>query len=119
MFFDIAAVLIITFFAAMGMAEVSDWLLKNPLRKKIKHRVFVVAKVDSVAEEDIEPALRSILAETNGMPREILLDCGGISEKALYICQHLEKRFDCSLFRGENELITMVEECLHKEEKTL
>lgn len=119
MFFDIAAVLIITFFAAMGMVEASEWLLKNPLRKKIEHKVIVVAKIDSVPEEDIEPALRSILAETNGMPREILLDCGGISERALFICEHLEKRFDCSLFRGENELLTMISEGLHNEEKTL
>ena len=119
MFFDVAAVLIITFFAALGMVEVSEWLLKNPLRKKIKHKVIVVAKVSSVAEEDIEPALRSILAETNGMPREVFLDCEGISERALFICSYLEKRFDCSLFRGENELLTMLSDSLHNEEKKL
>ncbi len=119
MFFDIAAVLIITFFAALGMVEVSEWLLKNPLRKKIRHKVIVVAKVGSVAEEDIEPALRFVLAETNGMPREVFLDCEGISERALFICEHLERRFDCSLFRGENELLTMISEGLHNEEKTL
>ena len=119
MFFDALAVLVITFFAALGMVEASEWLLKNPLRKKIKHKVFVVAKVSSVGEEDIEPALRSILAETDGMHREVFLDCEGISESALTICESLERRFDCCLFRGEGELFSMFKEGLHREEKTL
>ena len=72
MFFDGIAVLVIAFFAALGMVEAAEWLLKNPLRKKIKHRIFVVAKVSSVAEEDIEPALRSILAETDGVPHNTI-----------------------------------------------
>ena len=113
MFFDGIAVLVITFFAALGMVEAAEWLLKNPLRKKIKHRIFVVAKVSSVAEEDIEPALRSILAETDGMKREVFLDCSGISDTALEICERLEKRFDCSLFRGEDEVLSMFKEGLH------
>ena len=107
MFFDALAVLVITFFASLGMVEAAEWLLKNPLRKKIKHKVFVVAKISSTAEEEIEPALRSVLAETDGLHREVFLDCEGISEEALRICERLERRFDCSLFRGEEELITM------------
>ena len=53
MFFDALAVLVITFFASLGMVEAAEWLLKNPLRRKIKHKVFVVAKIGSVPEEDI------------------------------------------------------------------
>jgi hypothetical protein len=119
MFFDALAVLVITFFASLGMVEATEWLLKNPLRKKIKHKVFVVAKISSTPEEDIEPALRSILAETDGLPREVFLDCEGISENALRICEKLERRFDCSLFRGEDELVSMFREGLHEEKKTL
>jgi hypothetical protein len=115
MFFDALAVLVITFFASLGMVEAAEWLLKNPLRKRIKHKTFVVAKISSVPEEDIEPAVRSVLTETNGLHREVFLDCGGISEDALSICEKIERRFDCSLFRGEEELISMFREGLHKD----
>ena len=115
MFFDALAVLVITFFASLGMVEAAVWLLKNPLRKRIKHKTFVVAKISSVLEEDIEPAVRSVLTETNGLHREVFLDCGGISEDALSICEKIERRFDCSLFRGEEELISMFREGLHKD----
>ena len=115
MFFDALAVLVITFFASLGMVEAAEWLLKNPLRRKIKHKVFVVAKIGSAPEEDIEPTLRSILAETDGMKREVFLDCEGISEEALKICEKLERRFDCSLFRGEEELFSLFREGLQKE----
>ena len=119
MFFDALAVLVITFFASLGMVEATEWLLKNPLRKKIKHKIFVVAKISSTPEEDIEPALRSILAETDGLRREVFLDCEGISDDALRICERLERRFDCSLFRGEEELITMFREGLHEGKNAL
>ncbi len=119
MFFDALAVLVITFFASLGMVEAAEWLLKNPLRKKIRHKIFVVAKIASVPEEDIEPALRSILAETDGLHREVFLDCEGISDNVLRICERLERRFDCSLFRGEEELISMFREGLHEEKKKL
>ncbi len=119
MFFDTLAVLTITFFASIGMVEATEWLLKNPLRKKIKHKIFVVAKVNSVPEEDIEPALRSILAETAGIKRAVFLDCEGISDEALAICESLERRFDCSLFRGEDEILRLFREGLHTGEKTL
>ena len=115
MFFDALAILVITFFASLGMVEAAEWLLKNPLRKRIKHKTFVVAKISSVPEEDIEPAVRSVLTETNGLHREVFLDCGGISEDALSICEKIERRFDCSLFRGEEELISMFREGLHKD----
>ncbi|MBQ2898702.1 MAG: hypothetical protein IJE28_03035 [Oscillospiraceae bacterium] len=119
MFFDALAVLVITFFASIGMVEAAEWLLKNPLRKKIPHKVFVVADVSSVPEDEIEPALRSVIAETNGLRREIFLDCEGISDEALYICERLEQRFDCFLFRGEDELISMFREGLHNGKKQL
>ena len=119
MFFDALAVLVITFFASLGMVEAAEWLLKNPLRKKIKHKIFVVAKISSTPEEDIEPALRSILAETDGLRREVFLDCEGISEDSLRICERLERRFDLSLFRGEDELISMFREGLHEGKKKL
>ncbi len=119
MFFDAFATLIITFFTAIGMVETAEWLLKNPLRKKIKHKIFLVAKINSVKNEDIEPALRSIFAETDGIKRCILLDCEDVSDEALSICERLEQRFDCSLFRNKEELLYMLAEGLHEEKKSL
>lgn len=119
MFFDALAVLFITFFASLGMVEAAEWLIKFPMKRKIRHKVFVVAKIGSAPEEDIEPALRSILADTNGMNRAVFIDCEGISDSALRICERLERRFDCSLFRGEDELFSLLREGLHEEKKTL
>ena len=82
MFFDSFAVLLLTFFASLGMVEAGEWLLKNPFRKDIKKTVFVVAKVNSVPDEDIEPALRTLLSETEGQARKVFLDCSGASESA-------------------------------------
>jgi hypothetical protein len=78
------------------MVEATEWLLKNPLREKVRHKIFVVAKASTVPEEDLEPALRFVLAETAGMKREVFIDCEGISEGALAICEGLERRFDDS-----------------------
>ncbi len=119
MFFDTLAVLVITFFAAIGMVEATEWLLRCPFRKKIRQKVFVVAKADSVSEEELEPALRFVLTETAGMKSEVFIDCEGLSEEALSICESLERRFDCYLFRGEDEVLRLFKEGLHPEEKQL
>ena len=119
MFFDTLAVLVITFFAAIGMVEATEWLLKNPFRKKVRHKIFVVAKADSVSEEELEPALRFVLAETAGMKREVFIDCEGLSEDGLSICESLGRRFDCYLFRGEDEVLRLFKEGLHPGEKPL
>ncbi len=119
MFFDALAALFVTFFCALGMVEVAQWLLKNPLRKKIKHRVFVIAKINSAPKDDIEPALRSIFAETDGMRRNVFLDCDGASDEAVDICKKLEQRFDCSLFRSNEELFSMLSNSLQENKKTL
>ena len=38
-----------------------------------------------------------------------------ICELPLLICEKIERRFDCSLFRGEDELISMFREGLHRD----
>ncbi|MBR5311138.1 MAG: hypothetical protein IKU42_08475 [Oscillospiraceae bacterium] len=119
MFFDSLAVLLLTFFASLGMVEAGEWLLKNPFRKDIKKTVFVVAKVNSVPDEDIEPALRTLLSETEGQARKVFLDCSGASESAVIISKNLEKRFDCETVFNEAELFSLTEKYLHGEEKTV
>lgn len=119
MFFDSLAVLLLTFFASWGMVEAAEWLLKNPFRKNIKQKVFAVAKVNSVPEEDIEPALRTLLSETEGLHRKVFLDCSSASEDAVIICRNLEKRFECEVFFDEKELVSKIEDYLHSREKTL
>lgn len=119
MFFDSLAVLLLTFFASLGMVEAAEWLLRNPFRKDIKKRIFVVAKVDSVPEEDIEPALRTLLSETEGTLRRVFLDCSGASGDAVTICRNLERRFDCETVFSEAELFSLTEKYLHGDEKTV
>lgn len=115
MFFDSLAIIVITFFAAVGMAQIAEWLLKNPLCKKIKHRVFIVAKLDFAEGEDMELALRSLLAETKGGKQKVFLDSEGASEETLSLCKKLAQRFEFSLFRGENELVSLFLESLHND----
>ncbi len=119
MFFDSLAVFVLTFFAALGMVEASEWLLRNPFRKDIKKTVFVVAKASSIPEEDLEPALRTIFSETEGQKRRIFLDCSGVSEEGFIICENLSKRFDCEIFLSEEELVSLMDEYLHGSEKTV
>lgn len=119
MFFDALAVFALTFFAALGMVEAAEWLLRNPLRKDIKKKVFIVAKAYSVSEEELEPALRTLLSETEGQKRRIFLDCSEISDRGLIICENLKKRFDCEIFFSRDELVSLIDEYLHAGEKTV
>lgn len=119
MFFETLAVLVVTFFASVGMIEFSEWLLKNPLKKRMKYRAFIIIKANSVPEEEIEPALRSVFTETGNIKTDVFLDCEGLSEEALAICENLERRFECSLFRGEDEVLRLIREGLHTDKKTL
>ncbi len=115
MFFDILAVLLLTFFAALGMVEGADWLLKHAFRKNISKKVFAVAKVSSVPENDLEDAVRCLLAETDGMNRELILDCRGASDAAKEIALNLEKRFGCEAVFCEKELLSFIYSGLHKD----
>lgn len=119
MLFDIAAVLLLTFFAALGMVEGADWLLKHAFRKNISKKVYAVADVSSVPENDLEDAVRCLLAETDGMSRDLILDCRGASGMANEISLNLEKRFDCIAVFDEKELLSFIYSGLHKDEKTL
>ena len=114
MFFDSLAVLVLTFFASVGMVEVAEWLLKNPLRKDIKKKVFVVAKISSVPEENIEPAFRTLLSETDGMNRMIFLDLSNCSNFSVDVCKKLERRFDCKTFYNNEELVSLINEYLQE-----
>lgn len=119
MFFDSLAVFILTFFAALGMVEAAEWLLRNPFRKDIKKKVFVVAKAYSVSEDEIEPALRTLLSETEGQKRRVFLDCSKISDSGLAVCENLKRRFDCEIFFSDEELVSLIDEYLHAGEKTV
>lgn len=119
MFFNIVAVLLLTFFAALGMVEGADWLLKHAFRKNISKRVYAVADVSSVSENDLEDAVRCLLAETDGMNRELILDCRGASDAGKEISLSLEKRFDCTAVFDEKELLSFIYSGLHRDEKTL
>ena len=50
MLFEILAVLILTFFASLGMIEASRWLLRQSTKCRMKKRVFYIAEAGSVPE---------------------------------------------------------------------
>lgn len=115
MFFEALAVIVFTFFASLGMVEAADWLLRHPPYKKIEHRVFVIAKLSTVPPEDAEFALRSLFSAAKESSGKVFVDSEGASEESLSLCERLSQRFEFSLFRGENELLTLFRSSLHND----
>ncbi len=114
MFFDIIAVLIITFFAALGMIELSEWLLKNPLRKEAKQVKIHVIKVNSIKEENTEQVLRFILSEGPEEEIHFLLDLRDISPTAKEICENLRRRYGFGVFEREETAVSFIKESLQE-----
>lgn len=117
MVFDTLAILILTFFASIGMATLSDWLLLHSRGKRFRRKIFVIAKVDSLPANDLENGLRRLLAETDFSDRFLLLDGRNASPEASILCRNLEKRFDCLFFSDEKELCGFLVSGLHSEIK--
>ena len=114
MFFDILAVLIITFFAALGMVEVSDYFFKRGFHKDIRRKTYIIADFDSIAENDIEDSVRYLLTDCIGNHNELIIDCRNISDEAYMICKNLEIRFNCKTVTSEKELSDIVISGLHE-----
>lgn len=117
MVFDIFAILVLTFFSALGMVALSDWLLLHSHGKKFERKIFVIARVDSLPVADLEDGLRRLLAETDFPHRFLLLDGQNASPEASVLCRNLEKRFDCLFFSDEKELCGFLVSGLHPKGK--
>ena len=115
MFFDILAVTIITFFAALGMVEASDFLFKKSCRKNIECKIFSIANMSSVPENDIEDAVRCLLIDDIGKEHYLILDCRNTENETKNLCRNLEKRFNCAVIESEKELCDMIVSGLHGE----
>ncbi len=117
MVFDVLAVLILTFFASLGMVHLTQWLLSHSNGKKPERKIFVVAKINSVPVSDLEDGIRSLLAESDLSGRELLLDGEDALPEALALCRNLEKRFGVLLFQNEKELLSFLVSGLQGKEK--
>ncbi len=115
MIFNIIAILVITFFAALGMVDFSSRLLKSPLYKSMKKKVFIVLNVDSVKEEDIEAAVWTVFSQSDYQSTDILLDCRGISPKKSEICEELRKKYEIFPLQTEEEMLRFFKDSLQKE----
>ena len=117
MVFDIFAVLFLTFFSALGMVTLSNWLLSHSYGKRFRRKIFVIAEVDSLPVNDLEDGLRRLLAETDLSDRYLVLDGRDASPEASALCRNLEKRFNCLFFSDEKELCSFLVSSLHSEIK--
>ncbi len=115
MFFDILAVLIITFFAALGMVEVSDYFFKRGFHKNISRKTYIIADFSSISENDIEDSVRYLLTDCIENNSELIIDCRNVSEEVYLICKKLEKRFNCKAITNEKELSDIIVSGLHEE----
>ncbi len=115
MFFDILAVLVITFFAALGMVEFSDRILKAPFRKNIKSKIFIVANINFVKEEELEQGIWSVFTENRGTNADIILDLREAPAEKIELCENLRKKFEFYPLKTEDELLRFFKESLQKE----
>lgn len=115
MFFDILAVLIITFFAALGMVEASDYFFKRGFHKNISRKTYIVADFSSISENDIEDSVRYLLTDRFENNNELIIDCRNVSDEVCLICKNLEKRFNCKVITSKKELSDIVVSGLHGE----
>ncbi len=104
MLFEILAVLIVTFFASLGMIEASQWLLRRSTKCNMKKCVLFITDVSSVDADSIEDSVRAALSEADSVHGEMILDCRGASAEAKEICRNLCRRFYCTAAEGEAEL---------------
>ena len=74
MLFEILAVLILTFFASLGMIEASQWLLRQSTKCRMKKRVFYIAEAGSVPENILEDSVRAAFSEAETLRGEIILE---------------------------------------------
>ena len=117
MVFDVLAVLVLTFFASLGMVYLTEWLLSHSGGKKPARKIFVVAKINSVPVSDLEDGIRSLLAESDLSGRELLLDGEDALPEAITLCHNLERRFGVTLFQNEKELLSFLVSGLQWKEK--
>ena len=119
MLLEILAVLIVTFFASLGMIEASQWLLRQSIKCNMKKCVFFIADVSSVNEETLEESVRAALAEADPVSGKVILDCRAASAEAKRICFNLCRRFYCTTAENEKELETALMLGLQNEEKDI
>ena len=117
MFFDVLAILILTFFASLGMVYLMQWLLSHSPGKKPRRKIFVVARVSSVPLSDLEDGIRSLLAESDLPGRDLLLDGTDASPEAVALCRNMERRFGVILFQNEKELLSFLLSGLQEKKK--
>lgn len=115
MFFDIFAVLIITFFAALGMVEASDYLFRRSFHKNINRKTYIIADFGSVSENDIEDSVRYLLIDSIEKNSRLIIDCRKASDESYLICKNLEKRFNCKAIFDEKELSDIIVSGLHED----
>lgn len=119
MLFDIIAMLIITFFASLGMIEASNWLLRHSADPKAKKIVLFVVDASSVASDKTEDALRHAFAEAEPVGGKVILDCRNADDEAKKICFALCRRFNCNFAENEKELESLLSVYLHSGEKDI
>lgn len=108
MLFEILAVLILTFFASLGMIDASRWLLRQGTKCPAKKRVLFVLDAASVAEDFLEDSARAALSEADPFRGEVILDCREASAEGKEICRSLSRRFYCSSAENEKELESLL-----------
>lgn len=108
MFFEIIAVLAVTFFASLGMIEASQWLINQSVKCRMKKNVIFIADAASVSADGLEEAVRTALSEADPIHGRVILDCRKTDSEAREICRNLCLRFNCTAAESEKDLFTEV-----------
>ncbi len=108
MLIEIIIVLAFVMFAAVGMADAAEWLMRVFYRSPVPCSVLTIVPIKEGDADGIETRVRGILAEScweaiGADCRVLLVDCGvGLEERLL--CERLSFAFDGVEYIAKEEL---------------
>ena len=118
MLLEIIVILIFVLFAAIGMSDAAEWLMRIFSRSDLPCRLLAVVPVKEGDAPKIEARVRGILAEAcweaiGANCRVCLVDMGAGAEECV-LCRRLSFAFDGVEYLKPNELCEKVSESLQK-----
>ena len=119
MFFDTILILLLTFFAAIGLMDFSDRILRRNSRKNKDYRLFAVTGLTGVSEDDLEDYIRFLSHGSDDKEQTVILDLRNVDGEKLSLAAALSRRFGCLYFRTDEEANELLSDYLQSVEKRL
>ena len=119
MFFETILILLLTFFAAVGLMDISDWILRRNCRRNKNYRLFAVSDVSKIPLDDLEDHIRFLSLGNDCKEHTVILDLRNTEGEKLCLAAALSKRFGCLRFMSSKEAEELLSDYLQSTEKRL